>query len=230
MATTVGSSAVEPAADRPRRHAARCKGALTRERILRAGCEAFIQRGYGGATFERVAEYAGVSRPGVNFHFRERTALFREIVSCSVAPKLSAALKHSQPGPCAWNQISTFVTAIADTADRDVTALTLVSVLDSLRHPSLVDDDLNALQLARTLLAETLEQAASNHELRSGDIDATVEMLLAVIWGMVFHAGYLAGQGTPPATEAFAALVAGDLWHYHGTAPRIPVVCPPPQR
>jgi len=55
-------------------------GALrTREAVLAGALQAFARHGIGGATFQHVAEEAGVTRGAVYWHFTDRASLVREV-------------------------------------------------------------------------------------------------------------------------------------------------------
>lgn len=54
------------------------EAALTREALLRAALMAFEEKGWRGATFEHVAERAGVTRGALHHHFRSKSALLSE--------------------------------------------------------------------------------------------------------------------------------------------------------
>lgn len=54
------------------------EAARTREALLRAALMAFEEKGWRGATFEQVAERAGVTRGALNHHFRSKEALLSD--------------------------------------------------------------------------------------------------------------------------------------------------------
>ena len=52
--------------------------ARTRVALLEAALESFEEKGWRGATFEHVAERAGVTRGALHHHFRDKRALLVE--------------------------------------------------------------------------------------------------------------------------------------------------------
>ncbi|WP_017584694.1 TetR/AcrR family transcriptional regulator [Nocardiopsis ganjiahuensis] len=57
----------------------------TREKITRAARELFVAQGYGATSLQEVAERASVAVQTVYFVFRNKRALFKEVVDTSVA-------------------------------------------------------------------------------------------------------------------------------------------------
>ena len=55
--------------------------ARTREALLAAALLAFAEHGWRGATFERVAERAGLTRGALHHHFRSKEALLQQALS-----------------------------------------------------------------------------------------------------------------------------------------------------
>lgn len=56
------------------------KSAMTRDRILEASIDCFINLGYGNVTTAKVADYAGVSRGAMLHHFPSKTELIQATV------------------------------------------------------------------------------------------------------------------------------------------------------
>jgi len=55
------------------------KGETTRERILEAGCELFAEKGFAGTTTQDVCKRADANTASVNYHFRSKDNLYREV-------------------------------------------------------------------------------------------------------------------------------------------------------
>jgi TetR/AcrR family transcriptional regulator, cholesterol catabolism regulator len=55
-------------------------GEPTRERILRLADHLFARHGYAGVSMREVAGAAGVTKPALYYHFRDKEALFEECV------------------------------------------------------------------------------------------------------------------------------------------------------
>lgn len=50
----------------------------TRQRLLRAACDVFAEKGYREATIAEICERAGANIASVNYHFRDKATLYRE--------------------------------------------------------------------------------------------------------------------------------------------------------
>lgn len=55
----------------------------TRQRILRLADDLFARHGYAAVSMRAVAEAAGVTKPALYYHFRDKEALFEECVRTS---------------------------------------------------------------------------------------------------------------------------------------------------
>lgn len=85
---------------KPRRHynaeGRQRQAAATRAGILEAARRIFIERGYGGATMEAIAEDAGVATITVYSVFRSKRALLAQLVSAAVSGDRSSAPIYEQ--------------------------------------------------------------------------------------------------------------------------------------
>jgi AcrR family transcriptional regulator len=73
--------------DGPRAKATRAdKAAFRRDAILAAALEEFSARGYAAARLEDVALRAGVGKGTIYLHFRDKEALFQELVTTMLVP------------------------------------------------------------------------------------------------------------------------------------------------
>jgi AcrR family transcriptional regulator len=68
---------------RPDKRAERSR--LTREKIVAAARELFVAQGYGATNLQEVADRAGVAVQTVYFVFRNKRALFKDVVDQSIA-------------------------------------------------------------------------------------------------------------------------------------------------
>ena len=83
----------------------------------------------------------------------------------------------------------------ADSRDRSAAAFLVTSVLESQRHPELSRDEHNSLKTSRAFVTWAITDAIERGELTTEtDVPTLVEMLVAVMWGMGFYAGYVGGH------------------------------------
>jgi AcrR family transcriptional regulator len=77
---------------------------ITRQNLVAAGIEVFAEYGYSGATLEKVAQRAGVSRGAVYWHFKGKDELLDEVLNDSVLP-LEDFLQHGATFEEGMNQL-----------------------------------------------------------------------------------------------------------------------------
>src|SRR5689334_16863161 len=61
------------------------KSRQTRQRILRAANELFVDQGYGSTTLQGIAERAGVAVQTIYFAFGNKPSLLKELVDVTIA-------------------------------------------------------------------------------------------------------------------------------------------------
>ena len=80
----------------------------------------------------------------------------------------------------------------ADSEDRSAAAFLVTSVLEAQRHPELRSDEHDSLRNSRAFVTWAVNDAIEKGELTTDtDVPQLVEMLVAVMWGMGFYAGYV---------------------------------------
>lgn len=192
------------------------KAAETRERIIGAAREVFSELGYDAATFQAIAIRADLTRPAINHYFASKQVLWREVVEQTNAAVVSAGKARAQGEAGLLRRLSAYFTAAmqADSEDRSGAAFLVTSVLESQRHPELAGDEHDSLKNSREFVTWAVEDAVKLGELSTDtDVTSTVEMLVAVMWGMGFYAGFV---GTHEELKAVVhnieLLMANKLW------------------
>ena len=192
------------------------KAAETRERILRAAREVFSELGYDAATFQAIAIRADLTRPAINHYFASKRLLYRDVVEQTNAMVVSAGMARAQGETSVLGRLSAFFSAAmqADSEDRSAAAFLVTSVLESQRHPELIHDEHDSLKNSRAFVSWVVNDAIQKGELTTDtDIPQLVEMLVAVMWGLGFYAGYV---GTNNELESIVdkleLLLANKLW------------------
>src|SRR5260370_589997 len=66
------------------------KSALRRDAILAAALEEFSARGFAAARLEDVAQRAGVGKGTIYLHFRDKEALFQELITTMLVPFITS--------------------------------------------------------------------------------------------------------------------------------------------
>jgi AcrR family transcriptional regulator len=193
------------------------KAAETRERILHAAREVFSELGYDAATFQAIAVRADLTRPAINHYFASKRVLWREVVEQTDAMVVHAGRARAKDETSLPNRLSAFLTAAmqADSEDRSAAAFLVTSVLESQRHPELAGDDHDSLKNSREFITWAVNDAIQRGELTTDtDVSYLVEMLVAVMWGMGFYAGFVGDHDELGAmVHKFELLMANRLWN-----------------
>lgn len=193
------------------------KAAETRERIIQAAREVFSELGYDAATFQAIAIRADLTRPAINHYFASKRVLWSEVVEQTNAQVVSAGQARARSETTLLNRLSAFFSAAmqADTEDRSAAAFLVTSVLESQRHPELAGDDHDSLKHSRHFIQWAVNEAIERGELTTDtDVSYLVEMLVAVMWGMGFYAGFVGNHEELSAVvDKFELLMANKLWN-----------------
>lgn len=166
-----------------------------REVILCAGREAFNEAGYEGTAFSEVARRAGTSRQAVHYHFGGKQELFRAIFESTRSAVIEAGVKSAAEADQLGDQLAAFLRAAvrADSLDPSHARFIAGSVIDAFRVPELRPTGQDQVEQVREFLADALQQAQRADQINpEADLAALTEMLLAAMWGMALHTGYLA--------------------------------------
>jgi TetR/AcrR family transcriptional repressor of uid operon len=183
---------------------------------VRAAREVFSERGYDAATFQAIAIRADLTRPAINHYFPNKRVLYQEVVDQTNDLLVTAAIERAQRETTLIGRLSAFIVAViqADSEHRSSVAFLITSVLESQRHPEFSQGENEALRAARAFLAWAVNDAIERGELRvDADVSSSTEMLLAVLCGVGFYAGFLGNrQEVQAITERLRQLMAGTLW------------------
>jgi AcrR family transcriptional regulator len=209
------SGVVQTASRGPGRPPA-AKAAETRERIVRAAREVFSELGYDAATFQAIAERSDLTRPAINHYFASKRVLYREVIEQTNTLIVQAGIEKAKGEASLLGQMEAFLAAAtqADSADRSAAAFLVTSVFESQRHPELRETEHDGVRDTRAFLTSVISRAIQRGELpRTTTVGPVVDLMLAVLWGMGFYAGFV---GNHEELEAVAMqlrrLMAGDLW------------------
>lgn len=190
-------------------------GALrTREAILAGALQAFVQHGVGGASFQHVAQAAGVTRGAVYWHFTDRASLVREVFQgfqwpLDLGPDLHPYLQcHNPLALLRETLLQRIDRCLADPRQRCLLALLLSPQCSSALPPALPLDLVAPLQRqvadASARLVEVCALAEARGLLRAGcQPQALGECLHALALdclrgqGLVGHGGVSAWVGGP---------------------------------
>jgi TetR/AcrR family transcriptional regulator, repressor for uid operon len=182
---------------------------------MRAACEVFSERGYDAATFQAIAVRADLTRPAINHYFSSKRVLYWEVVRETNEVVVTASIQRAQRETTLIGQVSAFLEATRGAASEDrTTAAFLITVaLESQRHPELSREEPDSIHAARGFLSWAVNEAIERGELaRDTDAPALTELLVAVLLGVGFYAGFVGSpQGLDAVIGQLRQLLAGGL-------------------
>jgi len=130
-------AAVSPPATASKRAA---KAAERRAAIVAAGLQEFVARGYAATRLDDVAKRAGVAKGTIYLHFKDKEALFQELIRSALVPVVSHVGDSPASGASArvllerW--VEMFLREIAGTQRADILRLI---ISEGARFPSLAE-------------------------------------------------------------------------------------------
>lgn len=179
----------------------------------------FSELGYDAATFQAIAIRADLTRPAINHYFASKGVLWAEVVEQTNAMVVSAGKARAESETSLIGRLSAYFAATmqADSEDRSAAAFLVTSVLESQRHPELSNDEHDSLTNSRDFVTWAVKDAIERGELTTDtDVNHLVEMLVAVMWGMGFYAGFVGDHDDLGAVvHKFELLMANKLWQLH---------------
>jgi AcrR family transcriptional regulator len=192
------------------------KAAETRQRIIRAAREVFSELGYDAATFQAIAVRADLTRPAINHYFASKRVLYNEVIEQTNRDVIEAGYEKALGESSLLAQMGAFMASAlqVDQDDRSAASFLVTSVFESQRHPELRESEHDSITQTRMFLTTVINAAIDRGELAPDtNAAALVELLVALLWGIGFYAGFV---GTHEELEAvvvqFYRLVTGTLW------------------
>lgn len=177
----------------------------------------FSELGYDAATFQAIAIRADLTRPAINHYFASKRVLWSEVVEQTNSSIVSAGIARAQEQTTLIERLAAFLSVAtqADSEDRSAAAFLVTSVLESQRHPELSNDEHDSLKNSRAFVSWAVNDAIARGELSTDtDVEHLVEMLVAVVWGMGFYAGFVADRTELGAVvHKLELLLANKLWN-----------------
>jgi TetR/AcrR family transcriptional regulator, repressor for uid operon len=164
---------------------------------LRAAREVFSERGYGAATFQAIAIRADLTRPAINHYFSNKRALYREVAKETNSVVIAASIQKAQRETTLVGRVSAFIEAAtqADVENRTAAAFLITVALESQRHPDLSHEEADSVRTTRQFLSWAINDGIESGELAADtDAPALTEMLIAVLLGVGFYAGFVASR------------------------------------
>jgi len=179
---------------RPAGNGARAqKSAARREAILAAALDEFSAQGFAAARLDDVARRAGVAKGTIYLHFRDKEALFQELIRVQLGPVVGAleqaahadlSLRH-----IADRLIDVFVREIFETRRKDIIRLVIT---EGPRFPQLAEFYYReVISRALSIIRGMLRRAVDRGELETDALVRFPQLLAApgivsVVWSGLF--------------------------------------------
>ncbi|SRR5579871_535883 len=169
------------------------KSALRRDAIMAAALEEFSARGFAAARLEDVAQRAGVGKGTIYLHFRDKEALFQELVTTMLVPfiaNIEAAPPVGLPIRAVLERlIDLFVREIYGTERRKLIRLIMT---EGPRFPQLAEFHYHhVVKRAIAAMRRLLEAAYRRGELRNDTLVRFPQLvvapgMMAIVWSGLF--------------------------------------------
>jgi len=183
-----GTRSAKPASNRYERSAER------REAIVAAAFDEFIARGFAATRLDDVAKRAGVAKGTIYLHFKDKEALFEELVRTAIVPLITRLAPPAQPVGSVREALEHFAfTLIQEVATTRRGDLVRLIVAEGPRFPAIADFYYREV-VSRGLAAMRglIELAVARGEIRVPELAnypqiVVAPAMIAVIWKSLFE-------------------------------------------
>jgi TetR/AcrR family transcriptional repressor of mexJK operon len=187
------------------------RGARKRAAILEAAQQVFFAHGFLGASMDQVAATAAVSKQTVYKHFRDKEALFREVVTNVVQARdggIASDFLSTGDGPIGERLRSFARQFLKGVMQPNVLKLRRLVIGEAGRFPELGESfyDLGPKRAAEQL-AVALREAAARYSVSLKDPELAAEHLLSLILSIPLNQAMLLGDENSfadPALDSYA--------------------------
>lgn len=164
---------------------------------MRAAREVFSERGYDAATFQAIAIRADLTRPAINHYFANKRVLYWQVLEETNNAMVVASAQRARNETTLTARVSAFIqgAAEAELENHAASAFLIAATLESQRHPELGRPGSDSVNTTRAFLLWAINDGIHSGEL-SPDTNASAltEMLLAVLLGVGFYAGFVGSR------------------------------------
>ncbi|MBB2990554.1 AcrR family transcriptional regulator [Mycolicibacterium iranicum] len=191
----------------------------TRRSILAAARDIIAERGYQAATFQQIAQRAGVSRPTLHYYFSTREDLYETLLA-DVRARMEQCAAVAVGSGCLRSQLAAFSAELhrLGSAEPALMKLVVTARIDHHRAAHRHEAASAVVSTVHAFYDAVVVDAVRRGELAPDtDAHAVADMLAAVFWGLGFYAGFLAdGADTGRTSEIARQLLRtldGGLLH-----------------
>lgn len=178
----------------------------TRLTIMRAARDIIAERGYQAATFQQIAQRAGVSRPTLHYYFATREELYDKLLA-DVCERMENCATTALGEGSLLAQLAAFTRELHRLGEAEPALMKLVMTARIDHHRAV-----HRHQAAAAIVAavHAFYDGAVAHAVRRGELDAgndpraVADMLAALFWGFGFHTGFLTEDSSAELTSEVA--------------------------
>jgi TetR/AcrR family transcriptional repressor of uid operon len=157
----------------------------------------FSERGYDAATFQAIAIRADLTRPAINHYFANKRVLYWQVLDETNNAMVAASTQRASSETTLIGRISAFIESAteAELEHQAAAAFLIAATLESQRHPELSRPGSDSVSTTRAFLLWAINDGIQSGELTADtNAQALTEMLLAVLLGVGFYAGFVGSQ------------------------------------
>lgn len=166
----------------------------TRRIIQSAARDLIADRGYHAATFQQIAQRAGVSRPTLHYYFPTREDLYEALLA-DIRERLADCAATAAGAESLLTQLAAFTTELRrlGTAEPALMKMVVTARIDHHRGAHRHEAATAIVSTVHAFYDSVVVDAVRRGELASDtDIHAVADLLAALFWGLGFHAGFIA--------------------------------------
>ncbi len=157
----------------------------------------FSERGYDAATFQAIAGRADLTRPAINHYFANKRVLYWQVLEETNNAVVAASAQRARSEKTLTGRVSAFIEGAleAELENHAASAFLIAATLESQRHPELSRPTADSVSTTRAFLLWAINDGISSGELDADtNASALTEMLLAVLLGVGFYAGFVGSR------------------------------------
>ena len=169
----------------------------TRRTIQRAARDLIAERGYHAATFQQIAQRAGVSRPTLHYYFPTREGLYAALLA-DIRDRVAECATAAVGAGSLRRQLAAFTAELQrlGAAEPALMKMVVTARIDHHRGVHRHEAATEIVSAVHAFYDTVVVDAVGRGELAPDtDVRAVADLLAALFWGLGFHAGFIMADG-----------------------------------